>query len=154
MATVLIVDDQALVRRGLREVLTNAPLINEIGEARNGIEALAQARAHHWDLVLLDISMPGVNGVQVLKKLRSERPDIRVIMFSFYADARVVRMCLQAGAAGYLTKESGPDELMDAIHVVLAGGVYVSRALSDEVQGDGDTLPPNGEGPSNGSQVG
>lgn len=126
MTAVLIVDDHALVRRGLRDTLRDDPLITHIGEARSGAEALAQVRANTWDVVILDITMPGESGLQVLKKLRAEWPALLVIMFSFHADARVIRASQQAGASGYVTKDADPAELLDAIRIVVAGGVYFS----------------------------
>ena len=126
MTTVLIVDDHDLVRRGVRETLADDPLITAIGEARDGSEALALAG--QWDVIVLDINMPGENGIQVLRKLKAAWPAICVIMFSFHTDPRIVQACQQAGAAGYLKKDADPVELLDAVRVVAAGGVYFSPA--------------------------
>lgn len=148
MIQVLIVDDQPLVRRGLREILAEDPAIGVIGEAGDAAEALALVRTRAWDIVILDISLPDESGVSLLPRLRAERPAPRVIMFSFHAAEGVVRLCLRAGAAGYLTKEAGPDELLVAIHTVLAGQLYVSAAvaaalddLDEDSAGEGEGKP-------------
>jgi DNA-binding NarL/FixJ family response regulator len=147
MTTVLIVDDQPLVRRGLREILAEDSTISQIEEAPNAASALALARAHAWDIVILDISLPDESGVTVLKTLRAERPAQRVIMFSFHEALGVVRLCLRAGAAGYLTKEAGPEELLDAIHAVLAGHVFVSRTVADALRASDGAAPPADDQP-------
>jgi DNA-binding NarL/FixJ family response regulator len=136
------VDDQPLVRRGLREILAEDSTISKIEEAPNAASALALARAHAWDIILLDISLPDASGVIVLRTLRAERPAQRVIMFSFHESLGVVRLCLRAGAAGYLTKEAGPEELLDAIHAVLAGRIFVSRAVAEALNAADGALPP------------
>jgi two-component system, NarL family, invasion response regulator UvrY len=141
MATVLIVDDHPLVRQMLREALTVDSLISQVGEARNGVEALAQASAQQWDVVILDISMPGENGVQVLKRLKHRWPTTHVIMYSLHAHANIVRMCLRAGASGYLTKGSASEELMQAIRKILAGEVVLSRAIAGVIQDESDRAP-------------
>lgn len=134
MTSVLIVDDQPLVRRGLHEMLSDDPSIAAIGEAPNAALALALARARAWDIVILDIGLPDASGVSVLRKLRRERPAQRIIMFSFHTAPSVVRLCLRAGAAGYVAKDAGPDELLDAVRTVLAGRVYVSRTVAEALR--------------------
>ena len=141
MTRVLIVDDQPLVRRGLREILAEDPTITTVGEAATAAEALALAREQAWDIVILDISLPDASGVSVLRQLRSEQPTLRIIMFSFHTAEAVVRACLRAGAAGYLTKEAGPDQLLEAIQAVLAGRLFVSPAVAAAL-GDTDDLSP------------
>jgi two-component system invasion response regulator UvrY len=143
MTQVLIVDDQPLVRRGLREILAEDPTISAVGEAATAAEALALAREQAWDIIVLDISLPDESGVSVLRQLRAEQPALRIIMFSFHTAEAVVRACLRAGAAGYLTKEAGPDQLLDAIQTVLAGRLFVSPAVAAALDDTGDLNPPD-----------
>ena len=145
MTQVLIVDDQPLVRRGLREILAEDSRISAVGEAATAAEALALARDQDWDIVILDISLPDASGVSVLRQLRSEQPTLRIIMFSFHTAEAVVRACLRAGAAGYLTKEAGPDQLLDAIQAVLAGRRYVSPAVAAALDDTDDLSPPDND---------
>jgi two-component system invasion response regulator UvrY len=126
---VLIADDHAIVRRGLRNILNEAALPAIIGEARDGHEALEMALAENWDVVVLDITMPGQSGLEVLRKLKQERPDQCVLMLSMHASPVYVRGAMRDGAAGYLTKETAPDELITAIIAVLAGKTYLGDNL-------------------------
>jgi two-component system, NarL family, invasion response regulator UvrY len=130
---VLIADDHAIVRRGLRDILDEVGLPVVIGEAQDGLEAVEMGMAEKWDVIVLDITMPGLSGLEALRKLKRERPDQRVLMLSMHASLHFVRGALQAGASGYLTKETAPDEFVTAIHTVLAGQTYLSRRL-DEMQ--------------------
>lgn len=130
---ILIVDDHAIVRQGLREILREAATEAVVAEASDGLEALVQARAQAWDLIVLDINLPGLTGLDVLNHLRRDRPDQAAIMLSLHDARSLVTASLSRGARGYLTKESAPDELLEAIVVVLAGGIYLSRSL--RVQG-------------------
>jgi DNA-binding NarL/FixJ family response regulator len=128
---VLIADDHAIVRRGLKDILNEAALPAIVGEAQNGLEAIERALAEEWDVILLDITMPGLNGLDVLKRVRQARPDQCVVMLSMHASPHYVRGALNAGAAGYLTKETAPDELVSAINTVLAGKTYLANDLED-----------------------
>ena len=131
MLRVLIADDHAIVRRGLKEILQEAfETTLVIGEASTGLEALNQARAEAWDVVVLDITMPGQGGLKVLKALKHEQPSLPVLMLSMHSSSHYVLGSLKAGASGYLNKEAAPEELVKAIETVLAGGRYVSRALA------------------------
>jgi two-component system invasion response regulator UvrY len=131
MLKVLIADDHAIVRRGLRDILREAfdspPLV---GEASDGLAALDQARAEVWDVIVLDVTMPGRGGLEVLKVLKQEQPNLPVLMLSMHSDSRYVMGSLKAGASGYLNKETAPEELVIAIQTVLGGGRYVSRELA------------------------
>jgi DNA-binding NarL/FixJ family response regulator len=129
MLRVLIADDHAIVRKGLREILRERPDPTEVGEAADGPAVLAQMRAADWDLVVLDITMPGLTGLEVLRVLRRSHPDVPVLMLSMHSSAMYVAQSLKAGASGYLSKETAPEELISAIDAALAGRVYVSRSL-------------------------
>lgn len=131
MLKVLIADDHIIVRRGLKEILQEAfdtSLV--VGEASTGPEALTQARAEAWDVAVLDITMPGLGGLDVLKALKHERPSLPVLILSMHSGSHYVLESLKAGAAGYLSKEAAPEELVKAIETVLVGKRYVSRALA------------------------
>lgn len=133
---ILVVDDHAMVRKGLLGILQAKAGTDPIGEAGSGAEALAQCRAERWDVVVLDINMPGQKGTQVLEQMQREWPDLPVIMLSMNTEALLARWCLAHGAAGYVAKESAPDELMLAIEAALAGEAYVCRAVARHMQAD------------------
>jgi len=103
------------------------------GEASDGLEALHKVRQDHYDLVLLDIAMPGIGGLDVLKHLKAERPDLPVLMLSMYPEEQYAVRTLKAGASGYLTKESASDELIAAIRKVSRGGKYVTSSLAEKL---------------------
>jgi len=131
MLKVLIADDHAIVRKGLRDILREAAEEALVGEASNGLEALELARGEAWDVVVLDITMPGASGLAVLKQLKHEQPKLPVLMLSMHSGDLYVNGSLKAGASGYLNKESAPAELLTAIRTVLAGETYISQALKE-----------------------
>src|SRR5712692_7377899 len=131
MLRVLIADDHAIVRKGLRDILREAADEALVGEASNALEALELARGEPWDVVVLDITMPGASGLAVLKQLKRDRPHMPVLMLSMHSGELYVNGSLKAGASGYLSKESAPEELLTAIRAVLAGETYVSQSLRD-----------------------
>ena len=134
MLKVLIADDHVIVRRGLRDILREASEEAIIGEASNGQEALSKALAEDWDVVILDITMPILTGLMVLKALKQERPNLPVLMLSMYSSQQYVLSSLKAGASGYLNKETAPEELLQAIRTLLAGGRYVSKTLAANLE--------------------
>ena len=141
MSNILIADDHAILRAGLKEILVR-DLKNVIcGEAESADQVLAQVRTQHWDLVVLDITMPGRSGLDILADLKSLRPELRVLILSMHPEDQYGKRALKAGAFGYLKKESAPEELIQAIRKILAGGRYVSAALADRLAADlsGDT---------------
>ena len=130
MLRVLIADDHAIVRKGLREILREASEQTTVGEASNGDEALARVAGEDWDVVVLDITMPGMNGLEVLKQLKRTRPHLPVLMLSMHSGYHYVMGSLKSGASGYLNKETAPEELVAAIRKAIDGGIYVSKSLS------------------------
>ena len=132
MLRVLIADDHFRVRQGLRQILEDGLESVVVGEAKTGHEAIERARSESWDVVVLDISLPDQSGLDVLRLLKQERPTLPVLLLSMHPGAQYIKGSLKAGAAGFLSKETAPDELKTAIQTVLAGGVYVSRALAGE----------------------
>lgn len=133
MIRVLIVDDHAIVRRGLRQILAETRDIAVTGEAETGFGAIKIARQDTFDVVLLDISLPDKNGIEVLKQIKKEQPKLAVMMLSMHAEHEFAVRALKAGAAGYLTKQSAPALLVTAIRHAAAGKKYVSPALAEEL---------------------
>lgn len=128
---VLIADDHELVRAGLERLLAESPDVEVVGTAANGFEVLDVVAELDPDLILLDVSMPGKGGMETLKELRQRSPTIRVLMLSMYPEDQYAVRLLKEGAAGYMTKESAPDELLSAIRRIHEGGRYVSPQLAD-----------------------
>jgi len=146
MIRVLIADDHAVVRQGLKQIVSENPDMTVAGEAANGHEVLDFARRHDCDLVLLDLAMPGKDGLDTLKELKLVRPHLPVLVLSVYPEEQYAVRLLRAGAAGYLTKESAPEELVAAIRKVSRGGRYVSEALAEQLAvllGSGTDRPPH-----------
>ncbi len=141
MIRVLIADDHAVVRQGLKQILGDTPEMVVAGEATTGQEALDKVRAEPWDVVVLDISMPDRSGLDVLKIVRAEWPELPVLVLSMYPEDQYARRVLKAGASGYLTKNSAADELVKAIRKVVRGGKYVSPSLAERLALDLGTDP-------------
>ncbi len=133
MIRVLIADDHAVVREGLKEIVTQNADMAVAGEASNGHEVLEFARKQDCDLVLLDLAMPGKDGVDTLKELKLIRPHLPVLILSVYPEDQYAVRLLRAGAAGYLTKESAPEDLVAAIRKVSKGGRFVSESLGEQL---------------------
>ncbi|PKO35686.1 MAG: DNA-binding response regulator [Betaproteobacteria bacterium HGW-Betaproteobacteria-7] len=133
MKRILIVDDHAVVRFGLRQFLANTEDLEIAGEAASGMEALAQVNQGHWDLVLLDMSLPDLNGMEVLKRIKRSRPELPVLIFSMFAEAEFALPAIDAGAAGYLNKDSPPQQMLTAIRTVVSGARYVSPTLTEQL---------------------
>ena len=127
---VFIADDHAIVREGLKQILAEQRDIVVAGEAENGLDALKLFRKSRCHVMLLDISMPDRNGIEVLKQIKQERPELAVLMLSMHREDQYAIRALKAGAAGYLTKQSAPAELVNAIRQVAGGQKYVSAALA------------------------
>jgi len=136
MIKVLIADDHAVVRRGLKEILEDAHGMIAAGEASNGYEVLQAVRQNHYDVIVLDIAMPDMDGLEVLKQIRSLQPELPVLMLSIYPEEQFALRAFKAGALGYLTKECAPEELVDAIHTVAQRRLYINRVLLENAIGD------------------
>lgn len=131
MIKVLIADDHPIVRQGLRQILSATADMVVAGEAVNGQEALDQVRGGGWDVLVLDITMPGRSGFDILKELKYEQPDLPVLVLSIHAEEQFAVRVLKAGASGYVTKENAPNELVRAIRKVVSGGRYISPGLAE-----------------------
>ena len=145
MIRVLIADDHAIVRQGLRQVLALAPELELAGEAKNGWEVIEQIRASNLDLLLLDMNMPGPNGVELIKRVREEAPRLPILVLSMHGESQIAGRAIKAGAAGYLTKDSEPETLIIAIRQVAGGGRYIEPAVAARMVFD--TAPSENEQP-------
>lgn len=141
----MIADDHAVVRSGLKQILAETSDIVVAGEATNGREVLEKLEKQHWDVLVLDITMPGRSGLEILKDIKRLKPELPVLVLSMHAEEQFATRTLKAGASGYLNKESAPEELVKAIRKVCAGGKYVSATQAErmvgELTGDADKLP-------------
>jgi len=133
---VLIADDHAILRRGLKEILMRELDGAVCGEAKDASETLSRIQDAEWDLVILDITMPGRSGLEVLRDLKVARPKLPVLVLSMHPEDQYARRLLKAGASGYMNKEGAPEELVKAVRRVLAGGRYVSPALAEQLAAD------------------
>ena len=143
---VFIADDHAIVREGLKQILAETRDIIVAGEAENGLEAVKLFRKSGCQVMLLDISMPDRSGIDVLKQIKKEKPDLAVLMLSMHREDQYAIRSLKAGASGYLTKQSAPRELVNAIRQVADGQKYISPALAQELAnhvGEDHEAPPH-----------
>jgi len=140
MVRILIADDHAVVRGGLRQFLAGTEDLEIAAEAATGDAALALVRTDDWDVVLLDIALPDLNGLEVLKRIKRERPDLPVLIFSMFSEDEFAIPALNAGASGYLNKDSPPSQILAAIRTVVDGARYVSPTLAEKLL-SGTTSP-------------
>ncbi|SAL84450.1 two component LuxR family transcriptional regulator [Caballeronia choica] len=142
---VLIADEHALVRDGLRHILRNAIGFDVVGEASDGATTIALIRSTDAHVLVLDLSMPGRSGVELIKQIKEEKPGLRILVLTMHAEQQYAARAFKAGAAGYMTKESASAELVGAVTKVAAGGVYVSLAMAERfaqsLNEPADTLP-------------
>ena len=146
MIRVLIADDHTVVRQGLKQILSEDPQLTVVGEAVDGNEVLTALETLKVDALVLDITMPGRNGLDVLKEVKRKRPTLPVLVLSMHPEDQFAIRILRAGAAGYITKESAPEELVGALRKVCSGGKYVSPQLAEKLAvfiEDETTRPPH-----------
>lgn len=136
MIRIIIVDDHPVVRQGLKQILADEPDMIVTGEASGAQGLLEKVRKEKCDVVLLDITMPGRGGLDILKDLRREHPKLSVLVLSIHPEDQFGPRVLKSGAAGYMTKESAPEELVSAIRKVAAGGKYISPSLAEKLASD------------------
>jgi len=144
LVRIVIADDHAIVRAGLKQFIANEKDMVVSGEAADGMETLACVRKGECDVVLLDISMPGKNGIDTLRQLKRSRPDLPVLILSAYSEQQFAVSLLRAGANGYISKESASEQLVTAIRTVIGGGKYVSPSVAQVLVSDlsGETDKP------------
>jgi DNA-binding NarL/FixJ family response regulator len=140
----LLADDHPLVREGLKRILAAASDIEVAGEAANGDETLALVKQHDFDLALVDLSMPGLSGLDLVKRLRLERPKLRILVLSMHGESQYAARALKAGASGYLTKDAAAAQLLGAIRKIAGGGVHISETAAAQLLGAG---VPAGDAP-------
>lgn len=145
---ILMADDHKLFIDGLGSILQRHPGMQVVGAARDGLATVRLAAEVRPDIILMDVSMPQLNGIEATRKILAEHPGPKVIMLSMHADPRFVVEALRAGARGYLLKDSASEDLLDAIERVSAGEVYLSRKMSGRIVMDLVTDPQKGGGPS------
>jgi DNA-binding NarL/FixJ family response regulator len=139
MINVVVIDDHAVVREGIKRIISENPGMAVSGEAGDGFEGMKVVKENPCDVVLLDITMPNKNGLDVLKQIHTESPRLPVLVLSMHAEDQYAIRVLRAGAAGYLTKESAPAKLVQAIRKVVRGGKYVSQTLAEKLVFDLDS---------------
>jgi two-component system invasion response regulator UvrY len=133
MIKVLVADDHALIRKGLKQILDDTEDMRVTGEAESGMQALRMLQEGEYDLVLLDISLPDKNGVEVLKQIRLNHPQLPVLMLSMHAEEQYAVRSMKSGASGYLNKQSAPVQLVAAIRQVASGKKYISTELAEQL---------------------
>jgi DNA-binding NarL/FixJ family response regulator len=130
---ILIADDHTIVREGLKQVLSATQDLSVVGEAQNGHEVLQQVRALDFDVLLLDMSMPGKSGIELIKQVRAEKPKLHILVLSMHQEQQYAVRAIRAGAAGYLTKDSASAQLVSAIRKVAGGGAFITEAVAQEL---------------------
>ena len=133
MIRIFIADDHAIVRQGLKQIVSDTTDMVVADEASNGQEVLDKVLKDDYDVILLDITMPGSQGLDTLRELKSRRPELPILILSIHPEEQYAVRALKAGASGYLTKESAPEELVAAIRKATGGGKYVSSSLAERL---------------------
>ena len=133
MIKILIADDHTILRDGLKQILSECPDMTVEGEADNGFDALAKVRERNWDVVVLDMAMPGKSGIDLLRQIKSEKPKLPVLVLSMQKENQYAVRTLKAGASGYLCKDSGSADLVQAIRKVAGGGMFISPAVAENL---------------------
>ena len=141
MIRILIVDDHAIVGGGLKQFLNNIGEFEVAGQASSGMEALSMLKIKRWDLLMLDIGLPDINGLEVLRRVKRDQPELPVLVFSMYSEDEYAMMALDAGAIGYLQKDSNPEEILVAIRRASSGRRYLSPMLADKLLSGKMSLP-------------
>ncbi len=133
MIKILIADDHAIVREGLKQIVADTSDMIVTAEASDGHEVLALLSKNNYDVVVLDMAMPGLTGLDILKQIKRETPELPVLILSVHPEEQYAVRSLKAGASGYLTKESAPDELITAIRKISMGGKYIPSSLAEKL---------------------
>jgi DNA-binding NarL/FixJ family response regulator len=147
MVRILVADDHAVVRHGLRQLLTLDPEFEVVGEAKNAWEVIERLRQGGVDVLLTDMTMPGLSGIDLIRRVRAEAPGVPVLVLSMHADTQIAARAIRAGAHGYMTKDSEPEALIEAIRQVARGGNYIDPALAARMV-FGAASAPDEESPS------
>ncbi|HQQ88081.1 MAG TPA: response regulator transcription factor [Smithellaceae bacterium] len=141
MIRILVADDHAVVRQGVKQILADVRDMLVKDEAQNGTETIDKVMKYEYDVVLLDISMPGRSGLEILEEIKAQKPKLAVLILSMHPEEQYAVRALRAGASGYLTKASAPQELIGAIRKVAGGGKYVTTSLAEKLAGELEVDP-------------
>jgi DNA-binding NarL/FixJ family response regulator len=141
MIRILLVDDHSIVRDGLKRILAATTDLQVVGEAASGEVALALVKANDYDLAMLDMSMPGLSGVDLIKRLKLEKPKLRILVLSMHGEQQYAARALKAGASGYLNKDSASELVLGALRKIAAGGVHIGDAAAASLLQSGDKPP-------------
>jgi len=133
MIRIVIADDHPIVREGLKQILSGAPDLGLVGEAQNGQEVLERVREQEFEVLVLDLSMPGRSGIELIRQVREEKPKLRILVLSMHQEQQYAVRAIKAGAAGYLTKEGAAAQLVPAIRKVAGGGAFVTAAVAEQL---------------------
>jgi DNA-binding NarL/FixJ family response regulator len=133
MIRIVIADDHTIVREGLKQLLSAASDFSVVGEAQNGHEVIARVREIDFDVLLLDMSMPGKSGTELIKQVHAEKPKLRILVLSMHEEEQYAVRAIKAGASGYLTKESASGQLVSAIRKVAAGGAFITTPVAEQL---------------------
>jgi DNA-binding NarL/FixJ family response regulator len=133
MIRLVLADDHTLLREGLKQVLSGASDLAVVGEAQDGHEVLQRVRGLEFDVLLLDMSMPGKSGIELIKQVRGEKPKLRILVLSMHPEPQYAVRAIKAGASGYLTKDSAPAQLVSAIRRVAAGGAFITDSVAEQL---------------------
>lgn len=133
MSRIVLADDHAIVREGLKRILASAEGFEVVGEAADGTQVMQRVRELDFDLLVLDLSMPGRSGMELIKLVKAEKPKLRILVLSMHHEVQYAVRAIKAGASGYLTKESAPDELEQALRKIAAGGAYVTADVAQHL---------------------
>jgi two-component system, NarL family, invasion response regulator UvrY len=141
MIRILLADDHSIVRDGLKRILASTSDLQVAGEAASGDAALALVKANDYDVAMLDMSMPGLSGIDLIKRLKLEKPKLRILVLSMHGEQQYAARALKAGASGYLNKDSASEQLLGALRKIAAGGVHVGEAAAAALLQSGDKPP-------------
>jgi DNA-binding NarL/FixJ family response regulator len=147
MIRVVLADDHAIVREGLKRIVGDVEGLEVVGEAADGGEVMARVRQLEFDVLVLDLSMPGRSGMELIKLVKAEKPKLRILVLSMHQETQYAMRAIKSGASGYLTKESAPAQLEQAIRKIAGGGAYISAELAEQLAlgampgGGGEALP-------------
>ena len=133
MIRIVIADDHAIVREGLKRIVSSVNDMDVTGEAANSTEVMQRVRELTFDLLMLDLSMPGRSGMELIKQVRAEKPKLRILVLSMHQELQYAVRAIKSGASGYLTKESAPDQLEQAIRKIAAGGAFISAEVAEQL---------------------
>ncbi len=133
MIRIVIADDHAIVREGLKRIVSSVNDMEVTGEAANGTEVMQRVRELTFDLLMLDLSMPGRSGMELIKLARAEKPKLRILVLSMHQELQYAVRAIKSGASGYLTKESAPNQLEQAIRKIAAGGAFISAEVAEQL---------------------